>query len=215
MLSERALILLIYFYKWDGVRQATKPPGERPALRIVATFIAVFVVLTYAAAEAAIPEPRFKPVREAALEMPVPPPIVATGMPVPRWVTVKAARVNVRRGPSLEDDVLWTYVKPGLPVEITAEYDSWRRIRDANGEVGWVKSVMLESRRRVMFTGEANTAILSEPSAEAQAVALAAPGLIADLGGCEGEWCEVSARGYNGFVPRDRLWGVRPNDTGQ
>ncbi len=184
-------------------------------MRILATFIAVLVVLAYAAAEAAIPEPRAKPATETVLDGAVPPPIVATGMPVPRWVTIKARRVNVRRGPSLEHDVLWTYVMPGLPVEITAEYESWRRIRDVNGEVGWVKSVMLDNRRRVMFTGRVNTAILSEPSAEAQAVALAAPGLVADLSGCEGEWCEVSARGYDGFVPRDRLWGVRPIDNGR
>jgi SH3-like domain-containing protein len=184
-------------------------------LRILATFIAFLVVLAYAAAEAAIPEPRAKPATETVLDGAVPPPIVATGMPVPRWVTIKARRVNVRRGPSLEHDVLWTYVMPGLPVEITAEYESWRRIREVNGEVGWVKSVMLDNRRRVMFTGRVNTAILSEPSAEAQAVALAAPGLVADLSGCEGEWCEVSARGYDGFVPRDRLWGVRPIDNGR
>ena len=73
----------------------------------------------------------------------VPPPIVATGLPVPRWVTVKAPRVNVRRGPALDHEILWTYVKPGTPIEIIAEYDSWRRIRDANGSVGWVKAAML------------------------------------------------------------------------
>ena len=184
-------------------------------MRIWATLMIGLFLGNFVAVAAGIPEPRPKPVQVAVLEAPVPPPIVATGMPVPRWVTIKAARVNVRRGPSLEHDVVWTYVKPGLPVEIIAEYDSWRRIRDADGGTGWVKSVMLDGRRRVMFTGNVNTALLSEPNAEAQAVALAAPGLIADLGGCNGEWCEISARGYDGFVPRDRLWGVRPNDNGR
>lgn len=162
---------------------------------------------------AGTPAPQPKP--ELVALATVPPPIVATGMPVPRWVTIKALRVNVRRGPSLEQDVLWTYVKPGLPVEIIAEYDSWRRIRDIDGQTGWVKSVMLDGRRRVMFTGNVNTAILSEPNGEADAVALAAPGLLADLIACEGEWCEISARGYDGFVTRDRLWGVRANDNGR
>ena len=103
-----------------------------------------------------MPEPK----REIVALATVPPPIVATGMPVPRWVTIKAGRVNVRRGPSLEDNVLWTYVRPGLPVEIIAEFDSWRRIRDVEGQTGWVKSVMLDGRRRVLFTGRVNTAIL-------------------------------------------------------
>jgi SH3-like domain-containing protein len=164
-------------------------------------------------AGAATPLPAPKP--EVVALATVPPPIVATGMPVPRWVTIKAARANVRRGPSLEQDILWTYVKPGVPVEIIAEYNSWRRVRDVNGATGWVKSVMLDGRRRVMFTGRVNTAILSAPNGEADAVALAAPGLIADLAGCEGEWCEVSARGYSGFVTRDRLWGVKANGDGR
>ena len=171
----------------------------------------------FGAASAAVPEPRPKPGTEAvaALAIVVPPPIVATGMPVPRWVSVKAERVNVRRGPSLDEVVLWTYVKPGLPVEIIAEYDSWRRIRDANGETGWVKAQMLDGRRSVMFVGQVKTAIQRMPLAEADAVALAEPGLIAQLSGCEGEWCEVSARGYEGYVPRDRLWGVRSGDNGR
>lgn len=180
-------------------------------MRIWAALIISLVLAPVVAADTAVPEPKPQVVALAT----VPPPIVATGMPVPRWVTIKAARVNVRRGPSLEDNVLWTYVKPGLPVEIIAEFDSWRRIRDVEGQTGWVKSVMLDGRRRVLFTGRVNTAILREPNGEADAVALAAPGLIADLVECEGEWCEVSARGYDGFVTRDRLWGVRAIDNGR
>ncbi len=185
----------------------------RQALRNWAILITWLVLASVAAAETALPQA--KPEVVALATVSVPPPIVATGMPVPRWVTIKAQRVNVRRGPSLEHDVLWTYVKPGLPVEIIAEYDSWRRIRDVDGGTGWVKSVMLDGRRRVMFTGLVNTALLNEPNGEADAVALAAPGLIADLVACDGEWCEVSARGYDGFVTRDRLWGVRPTDNGR
>ena len=164
-----------------------------------------------------IPLPRPKPIVEAALHspmtVPVPPPIVASGLPVPRWVTIKAPRVNVRRGPSLDLDVLWTYVKPGVPVEVIAEYDTWRRIRDAEGGTGWVKAAMLDGRRNVVVTGRVNTAILEAPKADAEAVALAGPGLVAKLVACEGAWCEISTRGYDGFVSRDRLWGVYESET--
>lgn len=142
----------------------------------------------------------------------VPPPIVATGLPVPRWVTVKAARVNVRRGPSLDQDILWTYVKPGTPIEIIAEYDSWRRIRDVNGSVGWVKAAMLDGRRNVLVTGVVNAPLLSDPKPDAETLAFAAPGLVAQLVSCKGAWCEVSTRGYEGYVERSRLWGVYPNE---
>jgi len=161
-----------------------------------------------------VPMPRPKPMLETVLApSKVAPPIVATGMPVPRWVTVKAARVNVRRGPSLDQDVLWTYVRPGTPVEVIAEYDAWRRIRDVDGVTGWVKGAMLDGRRNVIVTGRVNTAILGEPKADAEAVAFAAPGLVARLVSCAGEWCEISTRGYDGYVARDRLWGVHENET--
>jgi SH3-like domain-containing protein len=159
------------------------------------------------------PMPRPKPAVDAGLVEPVAPPIVATGMPVPRWVTVKAERVNVRRGPTLEQDVLWTYVKPGTPVEVIAEYDAWRRIRDADGQTGWVKGAMLDGKRNVMVTGRVNTAILGEPKADAEAVAFAEPGLVAKLVACAGEWCEISSRGYEGYVARDRLWGVYEDEV--
>jgi SH3-like domain-containing protein len=167
-----------------------------------------------APARADVPLPRPKPVVEGLLKMTaVAPPIVATGMPVPRWVTVKAGRVNVRRGPTLEQDVLWTYVKSGTPVEVIAEYDAWRRIRDADGQTGWVKGAMLDGKRNVMVTGRVNTAILDAPKADAEAVAFAEPGLVAKLVACTGEWCEISSRGYEGFVARDRLWGVYEDET--
>jgi SH3-like domain-containing protein len=149
---------------------------------------------------------------EAALKTRVPPPIVATGLPVPRWVSVKSGRVNVRRGPSMDHDILWTYVKPGKPLEVIAEYHSWRRIRDIDGSTGWVKSAMLDGRRNVVVLGPVNAPLVRAPKAEADTLAFAEPGLIARLVSCDGAWCEISTRGYDGFVERDRLWGVYPDE---
>ena len=164
-----------------------------------------------------IPRPRPKPYLEAALQAPtvVPPAprIAPSGLPVPRWVSVRAGRVNVRRGPSMDQDVVWIYVRAGVPVEIIAEFDSWRRIRDASGDTGWVKAQMLEGRRSVIVTGRVNTALLAAAKADAEVVAYAAPGLQAQLVGCDGEWCEISARGFDGYVSRDRLWGVYSEET--
>jgi SH3-like domain-containing protein len=131
-----------------------------------------------------------------------------SGLPVPRWVSLKAGRVNVRQGPSPDHAILWTYVREGLPVEVVAEFDTWRRIRDQSGEMGWVRQQMISGRRTVVVTSGANVPIVSKPGQADKVVALAAPGLVAQLQACAGNWCEVSARGYDGFVPRDRLWGV-------
>ena len=62
----------------------------------------------------------------------------ASGLTVPRFVSLKSDRVNVRIGPSREHNIGWTFVQAGLPVEIIQEFENWRRIRDWEGKVGWV-----------------------------------------------------------------------------
>ena len=193
----------------------------RNALRNIFALCLALLIAQFAVARPVLRDPVVaipaKPFQEAALHTPpsqnAPPPMVATGLPVPRWVTVKAQRLNVRRGPSLERDVLWTYVRPGMPIEVIAEYDTWRRIRDIDCATGWVKASMLDGRRSVIVTGRVNTALLNAPKADSDAVAFAAPGLVAKLVGCSGEWCEISTRGYDGYVVRDRLWGVYAGET--
>ena len=179
--------------------------------------LAVCLSVAHQVDAASVPVPKPKPIVEAALHLSsaAPPPMVATGLPVPRWVTLKAERVNVRRGPSTDQELLWTYVKPGLPVEIIAEYDGWRRIRDEGGSTGWVRAALLDGRRSVVVTGDGHAPMLSAPKADADTIALVEPGLLADLVACTGQWCEVSTRGYDGFVPRDRLWGVHAKDSGR
>jgi len=214
MLSAFPLILLIISDANTNRGPRRSRPRTRDALRQL-IILCLCLFSTPMAVAVADSTTDVKPVLEAALhETPAAPPsIVATGMPVPRWVSVKAERVNVRRGPSFEQDVLWTYVKPGVPVEIIAEYNTWRRIRDAEGNTGWVKGALLDGRRTVAVQGRVNTAILGAPKADANVVAYAEPGLLARLVSCEGEWCEVSTRGYDGFVSRDRLWGVYEDET--
>lgn len=131
-----------------------------------------------------------------------------SGLPVPRWVSLKAGRVNVRQGPSSDQAILWTYVREGLPVEVIAEYDTWRRIRDRTGETGWVRQQLVSGRRTVVVMGQDNAPMTAKPGSLDKVVALAAPGLVAELQTCKGQWCEVSARGYDGYISRDRLWGV-------
>lgn len=143
----------------------------------------------------------------------VPPPIVATGRPVPRWVTIKANRVNVRHMPGLEHPILWTYVKAGTPVRIIEEYYNWRKIEDLNGTKGWVKAAMLDGRRNVMVTGRVNQPLLDAPHADARTIAYAAPGLVAKVVSCAGTWCVISSRGYEGYVERNHLWGVEPEES--
>jgi len=59
-------------------------------------------------------------------------------LPIPRFVTIKFDEVNVRTGPVIDCPIEWVFIRKGEPVEIIAEYEQWRKVRDINGEGGWV-----------------------------------------------------------------------------
>jgi SH3-like domain-containing protein len=129
------------------------------------------------------------------------------GLPVPRFVSLKSNEVNLRAGPGQRYPIEWVYKRPGYPVEITAESDLWRQIRDIDGTTGWVYHSLLAAKRTALVTGGVRT-LRNEPSEEAEGVALAEPGVMVELRVCEGEWCEVDARGIVGWIKRTELWGV-------
>src|SRR3982074_1989079 len=79
-------------------------------------------------------------------------PVTTSGLPVPRYVSLKSDHVNVRAGPTKDNDVAWVYTRSGLPVEITAEFENWRRGRDSEGAEGWVYHSLLSGRRTAVIT---------------------------------------------------------------
>ena len=60
-------------------------------------------------------------------------------LPLPRFVSLKSSEVNLRTGPGTRYPIEWVYQRRALPVEITAEFDNWRRVRDSEGVVGWIQ----------------------------------------------------------------------------
>jgi SH3-like domain-containing protein len=146
----------------------------------------------------------------------------ASGLPVPRFVSLKSDKVNVRAGPTKDHDVAWVYSRAALPVEVTAEFETWRRIRDSEGTEGWVLHSLLSGRRTALVTpwakAEATPLPLYERAEErAEVVAKLQPGVIANVRQCTGTWCRIvvvtpKARDLTGWVRQDRLWGVYPNE---
>ena len=78
-------------------------------------------------------------------------PVGPSGLPIPRFVSLKAEKVNVRRGPSSDHPVAWVFQRKGLPVEIVAEFENWRRVRDSDGEEGWILQNMLSGKRTAVI----------------------------------------------------------------
>ena len=136
-----------------------------------------------------------------------------SGLPVPRFVSLKSGEVYLREGPSPEHKVQWVYVRRGLPVEVIAEYDVWRRIRDSDGTTGWVHKGMLDGRRSVVMTAGDNVPLREGPAPDAAVIAYAEAGVIASLKACGGEFCEIETKSIDAYVPRQRIWGVYGDET--
>src|SRR5215510_12751233 len=111
-----------------------------------------------------------------------------TKLPIPRFVSLRSGEVNLRTGPGTNYPVDWVFVRRGLPVEIIAEFDVWRKIRDWQGTVGWVHQSMLDGKRTARVTG-ADRELRTEPAESAGVVARLAPGVIGRLLECNPAWC--------------------------
>lgn len=136
-----------------------------------------------------------------------------SGLPLPRFVSVKAAEANVRFGPGTGYGVKWTFVRRGLPVEIYQEFGNWRRIRDWTGEDGWIFGPLLSGRRTALvepWTGGDAARLRKRPGG--RVVAVLEPDVVVRLRGCDGTWCEVATSSVSGFVRQERLWGVYPGE---
>jgi SH3-like domain-containing protein len=138
-----------------------------------------------------------------------------SGLPIPRYVSLKSDRVNVRTGPTKDNDVAWVYTRAGLPVEVTAEFENWRRVRDSEGAEGWVYHSLLSGHRTAVVTlkHKDDLAPLYESASSTSTLeARLQPGVIAQVKKCDSHWCEVSGRGFEGWIEQDHLWGVYANE---
>ena len=138
-----------------------------------------------------------------------------SGLPVPRFVSLKAGRVNVRVGPGEDYKVEWVFTRRAYPVEIIAEFDTWRRVRDADGEVGWVFHSLLSGKRTAVVTPWANgdaQPIRAAADANAGVTAYLKPGVLADIDRCDKGWCAISGDGFSGWISQTQLWGVYPDE---
>ncbi len=135
-----------------------------------------------------------------------------TNLPMPRFVSLKAEEGNVRRGPSLSHRIDWVFTRRNMPLEITAEYGHWRRVRDRDGQGGWVHYSLLSGVRHVIVETDL-TPLRVKPDIQSPVNAYAEAGVVARLGSCGLDWCRVNANGSKGWVEKRGLWGVSPEEV--
>jgi SH3-like domain-containing protein len=130
-----------------------------------------------------------------------------TNLPLPRFVSLKASKANARRGPSLSHRIDWVYKRKHMPLEIYAEYENWRRVRDIDGAGGWVHYSLLSGVRTAIL--KVNMQPLTKgPDENSNIVARFEKDVIAKIEKCELKWCQLTTGGYKGWVPKTSIWGV-------
>ncbi len=134
-----------------------------------------------------------------------------TNRPLPRFVSMKAAEGNVRRGPSLTHRIDWIYTRRNMPLRITAEHGHWRRVEDRDGIGGWVHYSLLSGARTVLVEKDM-LELMARPDPAAPVMARLELGVVARIAKCEPEWCLLKSGGYKGWAPKSRLWGVEPTE---
>ena len=135
-----------------------------------------------------------------------------SNLPLPRFVSLKSDRVNLHQGPSKEHPTLWVYERAGLPVEITAEFEIWRKIRDSEGVEGWVLHSLLSGRRTAIVAPKNKQPLTITEKDHSTPVAKLMPGVIALLKRCDGDWCRVQGPGFDGYAKQESLWGAYPGE---
>ena len=132
-------------------------------------------------------------------------------LPLPRWATLATPEANLRTGPGKRYPIDWVLKKQRLPVEITQEFDNWRRIREPGGSDGWIHRSMLSGVRHAMLKQDGT--MFSQPNGDSRVLAKLQKGVIATLSQCQKDWCRLKVDQYDGWVRKKSLWGVYPDEV--
>lgn len=144
----------------------------------------------------------------------------ASGLPIPRFVSLKAKRVNMRVGPGQNYQVAWLYTKAGVPMEVIQEFNNWRRVRDFDGTEGWIFHSLLSGARTAVTTPWLRkqtptnyVMVHAQKSPSSKVRAKLEPGVILQVEQCDGSWCQIDVQKVKGWIKQDSLWGVYPNEA--
>lgn len=135
-----------------------------------------------------------------------------TGLPLPRYVSLKSSEGRARRGPNRTHRVDWIYTRRDIPLRVTAEFEHWRRVEDHEGQGGWMHYSLLSGVRTALVMADM-APMLSHPRDNAPQVALLESGVVARIMSCDPDWCRVRAENLRGWVAREALWGVDPHEV--
>ena len=138
-----------------------------------------------------------------------------TGLELPRMVSLRSSLINARSGPGNRYPIEWVYKQRGAPVEIIAEFELWRKIRDWEGSESWVHKAMLTGRRFVRVNNLGENKVYAKPEKGAKVIAKVEDGVVGEIDKCpsKNSMCLIKFDGARGWMPRQVLFGVYPDEV--
>jgi SH3-like domain-containing protein len=130
-----------------------------------------------------------------------------SGLPIPRYVSLKSDEVNMRVGPGKRYPITWVYRREAMPVQIIEEFAHWRRIKDFEGTTGWVHKGLLDGARTAFIMDKPQN-LYARPDATSITVMRADPLVVGALKGCIPDWCLLDIEGHEGWIRKADIWGV-------
>ncbi|MCB1839766.1 MAG: SH3 domain-containing protein [Alphaproteobacteria bacterium] len=155
-------------------------------------------------------------VRAAETDVKAKDPFHTTNLPLPRFASLGAEEVHVRAGPGQKYPIKWTFSRQGLPVEIILEFENWRKIRDHDGQEGWVYHTLLSGARTAFIESKENVPAYESPfnddDKKSNINIMLEPKVLVNLEECQARWCAIEISGYHGWIERKFLWGIYENE---
>ncbi len=149
-----------------------------------------------------------------------------SGLPIPRFVSLKSSETNLRKGPNARYPIVWNYQQKGYPMEIIAEFENWRKLRDIDGEEGWVHVNLVNGVRNFIVNGNTykvdnqeyasrnrELVIFRYPDENSFPMVRAELGVIGNIKSCNPEWCKVKIADNMGWIRKENMWGVYPEEV--
>jgi SH3-like domain-containing protein len=135
-----------------------------------------------------------------------------SGLPIPRFVSLKSNEVNMRVGPGKRYPITWVYRRADMPVQIIEEFAHWRKIRDFEGSAGWVHKGLLDGSRTALIIDKQQN-LYAQPDATSRTLMRADAMVIGHVKACIPEWCQLVIEGHEGWIRKPDIWGVTREET--
>lgn len=137
-----------------------------------------------------------------------------SGLALPRMVSLRSNLINARSGPGARYPIEWVYMLKGAPVEIVAEFELWRKIKDWQGSESWVHKSMLSGRRSIKMTTPGESNIYDKGDYTSAVIAKTEDEVVGTIKKCpaDSQFCLIDFGSIEGWVPRSNFYGVYPKE---